>query len=57
MKANQTMKRQAAPNHRRRKDKKTESTIDSAVNIPTLKQQKQINDRKHHIPININPDY
>jgi hypothetical protein len=36
MKANKTMKRQATPNHRRRKGKKVESTIDSAVHNQTL---------------------
>jgi hypothetical protein len=56
MKANKTMRRQAAPNHRRRKNKESESNIDSAVHIQTLKQQKQLNDRNHHIPININTE-
>jgi hypothetical protein len=56
MKANKTMRRQAAPNHRRRKNKESENNIDSAVHIQTLKQQKQLNDRNHHIPININTE-
>jgi hypothetical protein len=45
MKAIKTMKGQAVPNHSRRKDKKVESNIDSAVLSQTLKQQKQLNDR------------
>jgi hypothetical protein len=56
MKANKTMKGQAVPNHRRRKDKKVESNIDSAAHNQTLKQQKQLNDRTHHIPINTNTE-
>jgi hypothetical protein len=54
MKANKTMREQAVPNHRRRKDKESESNIDSAAHNQTLKQQRQLNDRNHHIPININ---
>jgi hypothetical protein len=54
MKANKTMKGQAVPNHRRRKGKKVESNNDSATHNQTLKQQKQLNDRNHHIPINTN---
>jgi hypothetical protein len=54
MKANKTMRGQAVPNHRRRKDKEPESNIDSAAHNQTLKQQKQLNDRNHHIPINTN---
>jgi hypothetical protein len=34
MKANKTMRGQAVPNHRRRKDKKVENSIDSAANKP-----------------------
>jgi hypothetical protein len=36
MKANKTMKGQAVPNHRRRKGKKVESSIDSAAHIKPL---------------------
>jgi hypothetical protein len=50
MKANKTMKRQAVPNHRRRKDKESESNTDSVAQNQILKQQKQLNDRNHHIP-------
>jgi hypothetical protein len=49
------MKVQAAPNHRR-KDKESESNINSAAHNQKLKQQKQLNDRNHHIPININTE-
>jgi hypothetical protein len=43
MKANKTMKGQAVPNHRRRKDKESESNTDSAAHNQTLKEQKQLN--------------
>jgi hypothetical protein len=56
MKANKTMIGQTAPNHRRRKGKKVESNIDSAAHNQILNQQKQLNDRNHHIPINTNID-
>jgi hypothetical protein len=56
MKASKTMRGQTVPNHRRRKDKETKSNIDSAAHNQTLKQQKQLNDRNHHIPININTE-
>jgi hypothetical protein len=47
----------AAPNNKRRKDKKVESNIDSAPHNQSLKQtKKQLNDRNHHIPINTNTD-
>jgi hypothetical protein len=54
MKANKTMKGQAEPNHRRRKARKN---IDSAAHNQTLKQQKQLNDRNHHIPINTSTEW
>jgi hypothetical protein len=56
MKANKTMRGHAVPNHRRRKDKESESNINSAAHNQTLKQQKQLNDRNHHILININTE-
>jgi hypothetical protein len=56
VKENKTMKRQAVPNHRRRKGKKLESSIDSAALNQTLKQQRQQNDRNHHIPVNTNTE-
>jgi hypothetical protein len=56
MKANKTMKGQAVPNHRRRKGKKVDSNIDSATHNLTHKQQRQPNDRNHHIPIYINTE-
>jgi hypothetical protein len=39
------MRRWAVSNHRRRKDKESESSIDSAAHNQTLKQQKQLNGR------------
>jgi hypothetical protein len=56
MKANKTMREQAAPNHRRRKDKESESNIDSAAHNQSLKQKKQLNGRTHHKPINTNTE-
>jgi hypothetical protein len=55
MKANKTIKVQAVPNHRR-KGNKVESDSDSAAHNQNLKQQKQLNDRNHHIPINTNTE-
>jgi hypothetical protein len=54
--ANNTMREQAVPNHRRRKDKESESNTDSAADNQTLKQQKQLNDRNHYRPINIDTE-
>jgi hypothetical protein len=58
MKANKTMEGQAVLNLRRRKDKESESNIDSAAHNQTLKQQKQLNDRNPHnlsiITLNVN---
>jgi hypothetical protein len=56
MKANKTMRGQSVSNHRRRKDKETESNIDSAAHNQIIKQQKQLNGRDHHIPINANTE-
>jgi hypothetical protein len=56
VKANKTMKGQAITNHRRRKGKEVESNIDSAAHNQTLKQQRQQNDKNHHIPINTNTE-
>jgi hypothetical protein len=39
MKPDETLKGQAIPKHRRRKDKESESGIDPAVHNQTLKQQ------------------
>jgi hypothetical protein len=47
---------QGVSNHRMRKDKELDSNIDSPSHNKTLKQQKQLNDRKNHIPININTE-
>jgi hypothetical protein len=56
MKANKTMRGQAVPNHRRRKDKESESNTDSPPHNQTFKQQKQLNGRHHHILINSNTE-
>jgi hypothetical protein len=56
MKAKKTMKGQTIPSYRRRKDKESASNINSAVHNQNLKQQKKINNRNHHIPININSE-
>jgi hypothetical protein len=56
MEAYKIMKGQAVPNHRRRKGKKVESNIDSAAHNQTLKEQRQLNDRNHHTPINTNTE-
>jgi hypothetical protein len=50
VKANKTMKGQAVPNHKRRKSKKV------AAHNQTLKQQRQLNDRNHHITTNTNSE-
>jgi hypothetical protein len=57
MKANKTMREQAVPNKRRRKDKESESNIDLDVHNQILKQQKQLNEKNHHITINIDTEY
>jgi hypothetical protein len=54
VKANKSMKGQVVPNYRRRKGKKVQSNIDSVAHNQTLKQQRQLNDRNHHISINTN---
>jgi hypothetical protein len=56
MKANKTTRGWEAPNHRR-KDKQSESSIDSDAHNQILKLQKQLNGRNHQIPININTEY
>jgi hypothetical protein len=56
MKANETMRGQEVSKHRRRKDKESDSSIDSATHNQTLKQQKQLNGRDHHIPISSNTE-
>jgi hypothetical protein len=52
MEANKTMRGQAVPNHSRRTDKESESNSDSAAHNQTIKHQKQLNDKNHHIPTN-----
>jgi hypothetical protein len=56
VKANKTIKGQAVTNHRRRKSKKVESNKDLAAPNQTLKQLRQLNDRKYQISINTNTE-
>jgi hypothetical protein len=49
MKANKTRRGWTVLNHRRRKNKESEKSIDSAAHNEILKQQKQLNNRNHHI--------
>jgi RNase H-fold protein (predicted Holliday junction resolvase) len=53
---NKTMRGWEVSNHSR-KDKESDSNIDSAAHNQILEQQKQLNGRNHHIPININTEY
>jgi hypothetical protein len=53
----QNHKRIGISSHRRRKSKKSESRIDSAAHNQNLKQQKQLNGKNQHIPINITIEY
>jgi hypothetical protein len=57
MKAYKTTKGQTLPNQRRRKCKNVESNTDSAAHNQTLKQQRQLNDRNYHIPLNTNIEF
>jgi hypothetical protein len=50
------MRGQATPKHRRRKGKKEKGNTDSATNNQTLKQQRQLHDRDHHIQMNTNTE-
>jgi hypothetical protein len=54
VKPNITMKGQAVPNYRKRKSKKVENNMDLSTHNQTLKKLRKLNDRNHHIPININ---
>jgi hypothetical protein len=55
MKANNITGGQEASNHKR-KDKQPENSNDLTAHNQILKQQKQLNGRTHHIPININTE-
>jgi hypothetical protein len=57
MKANKIMRRWAVSKAQEKKDKESENCIDSAAHNQILKQQKQLNGRNHHIPVNINTEY
>jgi hypothetical protein len=56
MKANETTKGWEVSNHRRRKDKESDSIIDTSVHKIKSLTAKQLNGRNHHIPININSE-
>jgi hypothetical protein len=57
MKANKTTRLWVVSHCRRKKDKESDSSIDSAAHNQSLKQQKQLNGRNHHIPVNINTEW
>jgi hypothetical protein len=57
MKANKTMRGLAVSNLRRRNDKESESSIDSGAHNQILKQQKQVNGRNHHVPLDVTTEY
>jgi hypothetical protein len=54
VKPNLTMKRQAAPNHRKRKSKTVKSNLNLGTHNETFKQLRQLNGRNHHMPISTN---
>jgi hypothetical protein len=56
MKTNITMKVLEVLNLMRRTDKHSESSIESTAHTQILKQQKQLNRRNHHIPLNTNTE-
>jgi hypothetical protein len=52
----QNHERKGSINHKRRKDKQSESSTDSTAHNQILKQQKQLGGMNHHISININTE-
>jgi hypothetical protein len=56
MKTSKTLSGWEASNHRRRKNNESDSSIDSSVHNQILKQQKQLNGKNHHTPVNINTE-
>jgi hypothetical protein len=55
MKANKTMRGQVVPNHRR--NEKTRNQTVRLIELHTTKPLiEKLNDRNHHIPININTE-
>jgi hypothetical protein len=56
MKANKNYERKGNTKPQEKKDKESESNINSAGHNQILKQQKQLNGRNHHILININTE-
>jgi hypothetical protein len=55
-KSKQNHERTGSTKPQERKDKESDSNIDSAAHNQTLKQQKQLNGRNHLIPSNTNTD-
>jgi hypothetical protein len=56
MRANKSTRGWAVSNHRRRKGKESDGSTELAAYNQSHKQQKQLNGRNHHIPININTE-
>jgi hypothetical protein len=56
MKTSKTMRGWEVLNHWRRKDKESDSSIESAAHNQTIRQQKQLNGKNYHTPININTE-
>jgi hypothetical protein len=56
MKSNKTTRGQKVLNCRRKKDKQSGSSHDSAAHNQILKQKNQVNEKSHYIPININTE-
>jgi hypothetical protein len=56
MKAKQIRKGCEVSNHRRRKNKESKNSIDSAAQNQILKQQEHLSGRNHQTPININTE-
>jgi hypothetical protein len=56
MKTKITMKGWEVLNFMRRTDKNLESSIELASHTHILEQQKQLNGRNHHIPLNTNAE-
>jgi hypothetical protein len=57
MKTNKTMRTGSTEPQEKKKKKESDSNIDSAAHNQTLKQQKRLNDRNQHIPINTNAEF
>jgi hypothetical protein len=56
MKVNKIPRRQETSNHKRRKGKKSDRSIDLTTHNKIFKEQKEVHDKNHHIPVNINTE-